>query len=150
MVFIFSGRIDRRLVQAKKRQKKNKQSGTRATHTQGRTRFGWFFHLFFFYLQAPIEAADLDGFLIEMNLQGVLVNDVDDGTHHRGGVARDPVQQRLQPAFVGWFLLGCISFFSLVGSRLSLIVSFRTLFRWTRVFFVCFFLATLFYHDTHC
>ena len=47
--------------------------------------------------QVPVEAPDCEvgGLLVG---EGVVVDDVDDGTHHVGRVPRDPVQQRLQPA----------------------------------------------------
>ena len=47
--------------------------------------------------QVPVEAPDgeVGGLLVG---EGVVVDDVDDGTHHVGGVPRYPVQQRLQPA----------------------------------------------------
>lgn len=51
-------------------------------------------------LEAPIEAAHLDGLLIEMDGERVLVDHVDHGAHDRGRVARYPVQQRLQPTFL--------------------------------------------------
>lgn len=50
-----------------------------------------------FYLQSPVESSDLDGFLIEMNRQGILVNDVDHGAYNRGRITGYPVQKRLQP-----------------------------------------------------
>ncbi len=50
-----------------------------------------------FYLQSPVESSDLDGFFIEMNRQGILVNDVNHGAYNRGRITGYPVQKRLQP-----------------------------------------------------
>ena len=54
---------------------------------------------FSFYLKAPVESTDLDRFLIEMDLQSVFIDDVYDGTHNGRRIARDSIQQGLQPSF---------------------------------------------------
>ncbi len=50
------------------------------------------------YLQVPVEASDVDtGGISVVKFQSVVVDDVDDWTHHGGRIAGDAIQKGLQP-----------------------------------------------------
>lgn len=51
------------------------------------------------YLQSPVESSNLDRFLIEMDRQWILVNDIDHRAYNCGRIAGYPVQKRFQPPF---------------------------------------------------